>query len=393
VTAQSAPTPSSAAPATTARVRTPATSPAPSGLLRTPLYQEHLAAGAKLIEFAGFEMPAYYAGSSRPVNDEHMAVRTACGVFDVSHMGQIEVTGRGAVSLLQHVLSNDLQLMAQTTTEEGRAQYSVMCAPDGGVLEDLIAYRLGPERFLLVTNAANHARDVEWIGAHSEGFDAEINDRAAAYAMLAVQGPEARGLLAELAEMELPGRMRTRTGRIAGAAVLACGSGYTGEDGLELLCDPLEVTGLWRALRDRGAQPAGLAARDTLRLEACLPLYGNELTPARSPIEAGLAWCCHEETGFIGAEAVLEKRERGRLERLVAFRLTGAGIARRGNRVNGGGEVTSGTLSPCLGVGIGLAYVPAEHAERGAELEIDVRGKSRSAVVCEMPFVAKRSAG
>lgn len=361
-------------------------------LERTPLFGEHLAAGARLIEFAGFEMPAHYAGSPRPVQEEHMAVRTACGVFDVSHMGQVEVLGAGAEELLQRVLSNDVLRMAAPADDgEGRAQYSVVCAPDGGALEDLIAYRFSDERFLLVTNAANHERDLHWLRAHAGGFDVEIRDRAADYAMLAVQGPTARALLAGLAETALPGRMRMRDGVLAGVRVIACGSGYTGEDGLELLCDPGDAVRLWRSLLEAGARPAGLAARDTLRLEACLPLHGNELTPRRSPIEAGLGWCCREDTDFVGAEAVRAARRQGTAERLAAFRLTSAGIPRQGNPVLGGGEVTSGTHSPCLGIGIGLAYLPAERAVPGSPIEIDVRGRVRPAEVVEMPFVTKRS--
>jgi aminomethyltransferase len=354
-------------------------------LARTPLHELHVAAGAKLIEFAGFEMPAYYAGSG-PVRAEHMAVREACGVFDVSHMGQLELVGPGAQELLQHVFSNDVARM-----EPGAAQYGVICDERGGVLDDVIGYRLGPDRFLVVTNAANHARDRDWIAAQSEGVDAEVLDRAGDYAMLAVQGPTARTIVGALAQTELPARMRIAENRVAGVQALVCGTGYTGEEGVELLVAPNDAAMLWRELVAAGARPAGLAARDTLRIEACLPLYGNELTTARGPIEAGLGWCCHEQTGFIGAEAVRTVRAQGPAERLVAFRLEGPGIARAGNPVRGGGEVTSGTLSPCLGVGIGLAYVPAERAEAGTRLEIDVRGQLREALVCERPLVRRRS--
>ncbi|MHB8491739.1 MAG: glycine cleavage system aminomethyltransferase GcvT, partial [Solirubrobacteraceae bacterium] len=330
-------------------------------LLRTELYAEHLAAAAKLIEFAGYELPAYYATSPRPVQEEHLAVRRACGVFDVSHMGQIEVLGDDSEALLQRLLSNDVQRMTgppESAEAHGRAQYSVLCAADGGVLDDLIAYRLAAGRYLVVTNAANHRADHEWFCAQREGLSVEIHDRAQRYAMLAVQGPTARELLGTLADMELPGRMRTNSGTLAGVPVIACGSGYTGEDGLELLCDPSDAPRLWRSLVDGGARPAGLAATDTLRLEACLPLYGNELGPQRTPIAAGLGWCCHEDTGFIGAEAVSRERRDGAPESLVAITLQDSGIPRSGNPVLGGGTVTSGTLSPCLGAGIALAYVP-----------------------------------
>jgi aminomethyltransferase len=362
--------------------------PVPIGapeLARTPLFDLHVAAGAKLIEFAGFQMPANYGGGA-PVRTEHMAVRNACGLFDVSHMGEIEIVGAQAETLLQQLLSNDIARMAV-----GDAQYSVMCSEDGGVLEDLIAYRLERARFLLVTNAANHDRDLRWLHSHVGALRAEVQDRRQDYAMLAVQGPTARASVSALAESALPARMRVQAVTLAGVRALACGTGYTGEDGVELLVHPPHAEPLWRALVRAGAQPAGLAARDTLRLEACLPLYGNELTPARGPIEAGLGWCCREQTGFVGAHAVGAVRREGPREKLVALTLTGRGIPRRGNQVLGGGEVSSGTLSPCLDAGIGLAYVPAARASVGTPLQIDVRGQIRDASVSAKPLVRKRA--
>jgi aminomethyltransferase len=355
------------------------------GLARTPLFDLHVAAGAKLIEFAGFQMPAYYGGSA-PVRAEHMAVRRACGLFDVSHMGEIEVVGEQAGTLLQQLLSNDLERLAV-----GAAQYNVMCGEDGGVLEDLIAYRLESHRFLLVTNAANHERDVRWTRAHLGSLRAEVHDRSDSYAMLAVQGPTARAIVGPLVESALPARMRVQAATVAGAQALVCGTGYTGEDGVELLVHPRDAEALWRALVEEGARAAGLAARDTLRLEACLPLYGNELTPARGPIEAGLGWCCREETGFVGADAVRAVRRDGPRQKLVALTLAGRGIPRQGNPVLGGGELTSGTLSPCLEAGIGMAYVPAARASVGTRLQIDVRGHIREAIVSAKPLVNKRA--
>jgi aminomethyltransferase len=354
-------------------------------LARTPLFDLHVAAGAKLIEFAGFQMPAYYGGSS-PVRSEHMAVRRACGLFDVSHMGEIEIVGEQAGVLLQQLLSNDIEPLAI-----GAAQYNLMCSEDGGVLEDLIAYRLQEHRFLLVTNAANHERDLRWTRAHLGALRAEIRDRRQDYAMLAVQGPTARASVRSLADSELPARMRVQAATVAGARALVCGTGYTGEDGVELLVHPRDAEALWRALVEAGARPAGLAARDTLRLEACLPLYGNELTPARGPIEAGLGWCCHEETGFVGAQAVRAVRCDGPREKLVALTLADRGIPRQGNPVLGGGELTSGTLSPCLELGIGMAYVPAARAAVGTRLQVDVRGRMREAIVSAKPLVRKRA--
>jgi glycine cleavage system T protein (aminomethyltransferase) len=362
---------------------------------RTPVFDCHVAAGGKLVEFAGWELPVQYTG----VREEHMAVREACGIFDVSHMGQIETHGPDALALLQRLLSNDV---AQIPV--GGAQYSVLCREDGGVLDDLFTYRLEDERYLTVTNAANHERDLEWFQAHAERQDVQVRDCLEEYAMLAVQGPRAREIVQALcgpiseSQEELPARMSAAVRELEIAAppasprsvpVLVCGTGYTGEDGVELLAAPADAPALWRELVGRGAVPAGLAARDTLRLEACFHLYGNDLTVERGPIEAGLGWCCKETTGFIGSEVVRAVRERGPAERLAAFAIDGPGIARQGNPVIGGGIVTSGTLSPCLGVGIGLAYVPAEHAALGAALEIDVRGRTRPAVVRRKPFVTK----
>ncbi len=334
-----------------------------------------------MVEFAGWELPVQYIGGVRA---EHMAVREGCGIFDVSHMGEIETVGPRAESLLQRLLSNDVAAIPV-----GGAQYSVLCREDGGVLDDLFTYRLGAERFLTVTNAANHVRDLEWFCEHAEGFDAQVRDRLADYAMLAVQGPRAREIVQAISDSPLPPRMTAAERMLGGARVLVCGTGYTGEDGVELLLAPADAPPLWDQLVRRGALPAGLAARDTLRLEACFHLYGNDLSVERGPIEAGLGWCCKEATGFIGADAVRPVREAGPAERLVAFALEGSGIARAGNPVVGGGVVTSGTLSPSLGVGIGLAYVPAARAAEGTRLEIDVRGKIRPATVRPKPLYRK----
>jgi aminomethyltransferase len=331
-------------------------------------------------------MPVQYDG----VREEHMAVRENVGVFDVSHMGEIETAGPGAEALLQRLLSNDVAKLPV-----GGAQYSVLCRKDGGVLDDLFTYRLEADRYLTVTNAANHEHDLAWFRGHAEAEDfgeVELTDRIDDYAMLAVQGPRARELVQAISDAPLPARMTAATRRLAGAQVLVCGTGYTGEDGVELLASPREAPALWDELLRRGAVPTGLAARDTLRLEACYHLYGNDLSTARGPIEAGLGWCCKEDTHFIGAGAVRAVRDGAPThpqEKLVAFTIEGPGIARQGNTVVGGGEVTSGTLSPSLGVGIGMAYVPAARATVGTRLEIDVRGKIRPAVVKEKPLYRK----
>jgi aminomethyltransferase len=361
-------------------------------LSRTPLFESHQAAGARLVDFAGWEMPVHYQSARA----EHMAVRQTCGIFDVSHMGEIETSGPQAAALLQRLLSNDVSAIPFSVdpdgaTGTGGAQYSVLCREDGGVIDDLFTYRLDSERFLTVTNASNHVRDLDWFRAHAGEFEAQVSDRIDDYAMLAVQGPLAREIVQAISDSPLPRRMTAARRRLAGAEVLVCGTGYTGEDGVELLCEPGDAPALWDEIVRRGAVPAGLAARDTLRLEVCFHLYGNDLTLDRGPIEAGLGWCCHEDTGFIGAPAVRAVRESGPTEKLAAFAIDGPGIARPHNSVLGGGEVTSGTLSPCLGVGIGMAYLPAERAALGTPLEIDVRGKMRPAVVKQKPLYRKVS--
>jgi aminomethyltransferase len=325
-------------------------------------------------------MPVQYTG----IREEHVAVRTGVGVFDVSHMGEVETTGADAEPFLQRVLSNDVSKIAI----DG-AQYSVLCRENGGVLDDLFTYRHGAG-FLTVTNAANHERDLAWMRRQARGYDLTVHDRLRDYAMLAVQGPQARGLVAGISDGELPKRFRTARLNVAGApGTLVAGTGYTGEDGVELLIAPGYAVQVWDALLQAGATPAGLGARDTLRLEVCFHLYGNDLTEERGPIEAGLGWCCKEDTGFIGSEAVRAAREAGPASKLVPFAMTGPGIARQGNPVTGGGEVTSGTMSPCLGIGIGMAYVPSSKAEPGTPIEIDVRGKPRRAEVRAKPLYSK----
>ncbi len=349
-------------------------------LRRSPLHDRHLAAGAKLIAFAGWEMPVQYAG----IRAEHQAVRGHAGVFDVSHMGEIETRGPQAPEFMQHLLSNEVRKLA-----EGRAQYSLLCREDGGVLDDLFTYRLAECVFLTVTNAANHARDLEWFRAQADGFDVDVIDRIDSFAMLAVQGPDARSILGELADGSLPSRFHCCERTVAGAPMLVCGTGYTGEDGCELLLDPVQAPAVWDALLAAGVEPVGLGARDTLRLEVCYHLYGNDLMLERGPIEAGLGWACAERTGFIGAEAVARVRADGPAEKLCAFVIDGPGIARQGNEVRGGGVVTSGTFSPSLECGIGMAYLPAGSAEPGTRIEIDVRGSVRPATVVKKPIYCK----
>jgi aminomethyltransferase len=353
-------------------------------LKRTPLYRAHVEAGAKLVDFAGWEMPVSYDG----IRAEHLRVRSSCGVFDVSHMGEIETEGPQAAELLQRLLSNDVSKI-----QVGGAQYSCLCREDGGVLDDLFTYRLGDDRYLTVTNAANHERDLEWFEAHAVEFEAEVRDRIDAYAMLAVQGPQARQIVSRLTEGELPPRFKTAELPVAGVPALVCGTGYTGEDGVELLVPPEGAKTVWDALIGGGAGPAGLGARDTLRLEVNYCLYGNDLTEERTPIEAALGWCVKEDTGFVGSEACRRVREQGPKELLEPFVITGAGIPRQGNRILSGeeevGVATSGTMSPSLEIGIGMGYVQSDLAKPGTEIEINVRGKRRPAEIRERPLYSK----
>jgi len=337
--------------------------------------------GAKVVPFAGWEMPVSYEG----ILEEHMAVRTHAGMFDVSHMGEVEVEGPGALRFLQLALSNDV-----AKVQIGGAQYSCLCAEDGGVLDDLFAYRLGGDRYLLATNSANHEADLAWLGRWSRGEDVAVRDVADRYAMLAVQGPHARAIAAATLGVDLPPRMRVAAVRIGGRPALACGTGYTGEDGVELLIDPEVAPAVWAELLDAGVVPCGLGARDTLRLEACFHLHGQDLTPERNPIEAGLGWCCAEGTGFIGSESIARVRAAGPREKLAPFKIEGDGIPRQGNPVLAAeeevGVVSSGTFSPSLEIGIGMAYLRPDLAEPGTEVEIDVRGKRRPARVASKPL-------
>ena len=353
-------------------------------LRRTPLHAAHLAAGAKLAAFAGWEMPISYEG----IREEHVAVRTHAGMFDVSHMGEVEAEGPEADRFLQRVLSNDVSRLSV-----GGAQYSCLCNEHGGILDDVFAYRLAPEHFLIVTNAANHGPDLRWMSRWIGDYDCVLRDVADRWAMLAVQGPHAREIVAAALGLTLPERLGVLATVIDGAPGVACGTGYTGEDGVELLIDPGRAPDVFSRLLDAGVVPAGLGARDTLRLEVCFPLHGSDITPERNPIEAGLGWCCAEQTGFVGADPIAEARAAGPEQKLVPFAIEGAGIPRQGNPIlaagEPAGEVTSGSFSPSLEVGIGMGYVRAELAEPGTELEIDVRGRQRKARVGSKPLYRK----
>jgi aminomethyltransferase len=334
-------------------------------LRRTPLYERHAALGARIVPFAGWEMPVQYAG----IAEEHRAVRTGAGVFDVSHMGELRIAGDGAHDYLQARLSNDLDRI-----EPGRAQYTLLTNDKGGIVDDLIAYRRGPDDYLLVVNASNVKTD--------HGVLAETEDVSGDWALLAVQGPEALDRLG----VDVEAFTYREEVDVLGVSCFVGGTGYTGERGCELGCPPDDAPRLWDAILERGITPCGLGARDTLRLEACYPLHGDDITPERTPIEAGLGWACALDKEFTGVAVLRRQKEEGPAERLVAFVMDDPGIARAGMRIEEGGEVTSGTLSPTLGVAVGLGYVPAARAEPGTEITVDLRGRPRRAHIVPKPF-------
>jgi aminomethyltransferase len=333
-------------------------------LRRTPLYERHAALGARLVPFAGWEMPVQYTS----IVGEHRAVRTSAGVFDVSHMGQLSLAGDGAHGYLQARLSNDLDRIG-----DGQAQYTLLTNERGGIVDDLIAYRRGADDYLLVVNASN-------VDADHGALD-ETEDVSADWALLAVQGPEALERLG--IELE---PFTFREDEVLGIRCLVAGTGYTGERGCELGCAPDDALALWDAILERGIVPCGLGARDTLRLEVCYPLHGNDISPERTPIEAGLGWACALDKEFTGVDLLRRQKEEGPAEKLVAFVMEEKAIPRQGMRVAEGGEVTSGTLSPMLDVGIGLGYVRAELAGPGTTLSIDVRGRPKAARVVKKPI-------
>jgi aminomethyltransferase len=341
-------------------------------LLQTPLHDRHAALGARLVPFAGWEMPVQYEG----VIQEHRAVRKDAGVFDVSHMGELEVEGPRAHDLLQSLLSNDLDRIAP-----GEAQYTLLPNERGGIIDDLIAYRLDRCRYLLVVNASNRETDYAWLKEH-EVSGSDVRDVSDEYGLLAVQGPNA---IAKLGLGPAPKNTFAEV-EIDGVQAMANRTGYTGEDGCELLCMAEDAVLLWDAVLARGVTPCGLGARDTLRLEACLPLHGNDISADTDPISAGLGFACALEKEFTGVAEVRRIKEQGPERKLAAFVMEEKAIPRQGMAIEGGGEVTSGSHSPMLGVGIGMGYVPAARAVPDTTLTIDVRGKPRTARVVKKPI-------
>ena len=361
----------------------------PSALRKTPLNARHRALGARMVQFAGWEMPVEYAG----ITAEHMAVRTRAGLFDVSHMGEIEIAGKNAVAAVQTVACSD-----PSPLEVGQAQYSGLLTPDGTFLDDVVIYRMAPTHFLLVVNASTVAKDYAWISEQVKKVgDAATVDSSSRYALLGIQGPAARDALQPLTGVDLDavGRFRFAFGEVAGARATISRTGYTGEDGFEVFVPPNTVGQVWDAILDAGrpfdVMPAGLGARDTLRLEAALRLYGNDIDESTTVLEAGLGWIVGwSNERFIGREKLLEQKENGVTRRLVGFEVVDPGIARHGHHVVHGGKpvgvVTSGTQTPYLKKAIGMAYVPIELAKSGSEIDIDIRGRIARARVVPMPF-------
>ncbi|GAB4171448.1 MAG: glycine cleavage system aminomethyltransferase GcvT [Roseiflexaceae bacterium] len=358
-------------------------------LQRTPLYEQHLAAGARMVEFGGWEMPVQYRG----IIEEHQAVRKATGLFDISHMGEIEVHGPDALAFLQYVTTFDVATIAV-----GQSNYALLCRPDGGIVDDIFIYHL-PSHYLVVVNASNADKDFAWMQQQVGSFEIELRNTSANYAMLALQGPAAEGVLARISDSDaaaLPFHGVT-TGTLLGTIpALIARTGYTGEDGFELFVDPTHAAALWDGLLAAGVTPCGLGARDSLRFEACLALYGHEIADDVNPYEAKLGWVVKLAKGeFIGKHTLEAIKQAGTQRKLVGFEMVGRGIARGGYAIHDlagqpVGSVTTGMPSPTLGRNLGLGFVPTALASEGSEFDIIIREKPIRARVVKTPFYKPR---
>ena len=352
---------------------------------KTPLHDAHVALGAKMVDFGGWSMPLQYAGG---ILAEHRTVRESVGIFDVSHMGEVDFTGPQAIEAVQGLVTNDVSRL-----KDAQALYTVACRPSGGIVDDCIVYRLGPRHVRIVVNASNIGKDVAFFREHVRG-ECEIHDRSPEFALIAVQGPKAVALVAQVAGTRLTEveRFGLGEGECAGAPITAARTGYTGEDGFELFVAANQARKVWDRLVDAGANPTGLGARDTLRLEARLYLYGNDIDESTNPYEAGLGWVVKLDKGdFVGRARLQEVKRAGVQRKLVGFVVDGKGIARHGASVVDAadtpvGTVTSGTLGPSVGRGIGLAYVPLALASVDSQLRILQRGRVLPARVVSGPF-------
>lgn len=353
-------------------------------LKKTPLNEVERELGGKMVDFGGWELPVQFSG----IMEEHEAVRTHVGVFDVSHMGEITVKGRQAMELLQRSTSNDL-----TRLENGRIHYTALLYPTGGFVDDILIYQIAPDDFFLVVNASNTEKDYEWLRQQAEGLDVEVENVSAEYAQLAVQGPEAERVVQAMTPLPLAEMKYYRfdQGEVDGAPAIVSRTGYTGEDGFEIYVAPEHAPRIFRKLVEAGVKPCGLGARDTLRLEAKMALYGNDIDHTTTPIEADLGWIVKLDKGdFAGRDVLLREKEEGPKRKLVGFEMIDRGIARHGYPVVEGGEeigvVTSGTHSPTLKKAIGLAYLPLDKSAQGNEFSVLIRGKEARARVIPTPF-------
>ncbi|MDI6600716.1 MAG: glycine cleavage system aminomethyltransferase GcvT [Thermoanaerobacteraceae bacterium] len=362
------------------------------GLKKTPLFELHNKLGAKIVEFGGWAMPVQYSS----ILEEHRAVRERVGIFDVSHMGEISVKGRDAFDFLQYVLTNNMGKL-----EPGKIVYSLMLYESGGTVDDLLVYQIGENDYLLVVNASNTEKDFNWIKEHAQGFEVEMDNISSMYGEVAVQGPKAEATLQKLTDFDLKSipyyGFKEDIG-ISGIKVLISRTGYTGEDGFEVYMAPDKAGELWEAIMEAGKEydilPCGLGARDTLRFEARMPLYGHELDENTTPLEAGLSFAVSFDKDFIGKDALLKEKEEGLKKKLVGFEMVDKGIPRKDYEVYRDGEkvgyVTTGTHSPTLEKNIGLAYVKPGLAKAGEELSIMIRGKANRAVVVKTPFYKRQ---
>lgn len=352
-------------------------------LLRTPLYQSAIAQNARMVGFSGWEMPVQFSG----INQEHQAVRTAAGMFDISHMGKFTLQGSGVLAQIQKLVPSDLSRL-----QPGQAQYTVLLNPQGGIIDDLIFYYQGDDRWVVIVNAATTEKDKNWMLSQTD--DLGFQDGSADKVLIAVQGPKAVDYLQAIAADDLSpipafGHLESQ---VLGQPAFLARTGYTGEDGFEVMVDPAVGVELWRSLGSAGVVPCGLGCRDTLRLEAAMALYGQDINDATSPLEAGLGWLVHLDTkgDFIGRSVLEQQKQAGVQRRLVGLQMQGRNIARHDYPVVKEGQdvgiVTSGTLAPTVGVPIALAYVPTALAQPGTEVEVSIRGKTYPAIVVKRPF-------
>jgi aminomethyltransferase len=362
-------------------------------LKRTPLYEEHTRLGGKIVPFAGYEMPVQYPGG---IVAEHQAVRRAAGLFDVSHMGELDVHGGDALGFVQYVTTNDASTLAI-----GQAQYSALCRDDGGILDDCIVYRFD-DHYMIVVNASNLDKDRDWVVSHADRFGATVTDRSEETGLIALQGPASQAIMARLTDADLDAIRYYHfvEGSVAGVDCVISRTGYTGEDGFELYLPAERTADVWRRLMEAGEpdgiMPAGLGARDSLRLEMGYALYGNDMDERRTPLEAGLGWITKLDKGdFIGRDALLAQKQQGVRDRLVGFICQERGFPRHGYAVHvagePAGEVTSGIVSPMLQQGIGMCYVPADSAKSGTQVEIMIRDRAIPAEIVRPPFYTQGS--